>query len=308
LLGGWLIDGVGWRWIFLINLPLCAGAAVMGLAFVPDAEEAAAGQRRGLDWTGAGLATLALGALTWGLTLGTGPGGWSGMAIGMIAAGALAAVAFVAVEGRGGEAAMTPPAMFGSPSFVGLTLLTLLLYGALSALMVLLPYVAMQASGYSATAAGAVLLPFPIVVAIASPLLGGLTGRIGARLPLSIGPVIVAGGFLLALRMGPGSSYWTTTLPAVLVIAFGMAFAIAPLTTAVLASVDQKHTGSASGFNSAVARTGGLVATALLGLALAARGEQLMAAFRVAAVVCAAASLAAGACAFLLVRDPARKS
>ena len=224
----------------------------------------------------------------------------------MLALGVGASGAFILVEKRKGDAAMAPLALFGSRMFVGLSLLTLLLYGALSGLMVLLPYVLIQSAGYSATAAGAALLPFPIVVAVSSPLMGALAGRIGARLPLTIGPLIVAVGLLLALRVGQAGSYWTTVLPAVLVISLGMAFAIAPLTTAVLASVDVRHTGSASGLNSATARTGGLVATALLGLVLSAKGAALIGDFRVAAIVGAAAAAAAGASAFLLIEAPDR--
>ncbi len=299
LLGGWLIDGFGWRWIFLINLPLAAGAVALAVAFAP--REAREAHPAPLDISGAALVTTALGALTWALTLGSGAAGWTPTALAMLALGVGASGAFILVEKRKGDGAMAPLALFGSRMFVGLSLLTLLLYGALSGLMVLLPYVLIQSAGYSATAAGAALLPFPIVVAVSSPLMGALAGRIGARLPLTIGPLIVAVGLLLALRVGQGGSYWTTVLPAMLVISFGMAFAIAPLTTAVLASVDVRHTGSASGLNSATARIGGLVATALLGLVLSARGAALIGDFRVAAIVGAAAAAAAGACAFLLI-------
>ena len=205
--------------------------------------------------------------------------------------------AFVLVERRRGERAMTPLSLFASRTFVGLTLLTLFLYGALGGLLVLMPYVLIRACGYSGTQAGAALLPLPLVLSVTSPIMGGLAGRIGPRRPLGIGPLVVAAGFLLALRIAPGASYWTTVLPAVLVIAVGMSGAVAPLTTAVLSSVDARHTGSASGFNSAVARSGGLFATALLGFVLAARGAQLVGAFHVAmiagAVTCALASLSA---------------
>ncbi|MGA0600268.1 MFS transporter [Caulobacter sp. KR2-114] len=304
LLGGWLIDGAGWRWIFLINLPVAAGAIALALAVVRDAAPGAA--TAPLDAGGAALASLALGALTWGLTLVSGPAGASGASLGLLALGALAGAGFVGLEARRGDRAMTPPALFASPSFIGLSLLTFLLYGALGGLMVLLPYVLIQAAHYSATAAGAALLPFPLVIAIASPPMGRLAGRIGGRLPLSIGPMVVAAGFLLGLRIGPQADYWREVLPAILLISIGMAGAVAPLTTAVLASVDARHAGSASGFNSAVARTGSLVVTALLGLALAAQGAALETAFRAAAVGGAALSLAAGACAWALVRDPPR--
>jgi nitrate/nitrite transporter NarK len=154
-----------------------------------------------------------------------------------------------------------------------------------------------NAAGYSATAAGAALLPLPLILTVTSPVAGALAGRIGARLPLTVGPLVVAAGFLLALRIDSGASYWTSVLPMMMVIALGMSAAVAPLTTAVLTSVDQEHTGSASGINSAVARTGGLVATALLGSVLAAGGNRLLAAYHLAmsvgALICAAASLSA---------------
>lgn len=298
VLGGWLIDTVGWRSIFLINLPLAAGA--IALAYVA-VREAPSQDKAPLDWLGGGLATLSLGAFTWGLTVGSGPAGWTASAAAAIVIGLALAAAFLVVEHRRGDRAMAPLALFGSKSFIGLTLLTLLLYGALGGLLTLVPYVLMVAAGYSGTAAGAALLPFPLVLAVASPIMGGLAGKIGSRLPLSIGPIIVAVGFLLTLRINEHAGYWTEVLPAILVIAIGMAGAVAPLTNAVLTSVDSKHTGSASGLNSAVARTGGLVATALLGTVLAAQGAALIEGFRVAAIVCAAASVVAGACAFLLV-------
>ncbi len=299
VLGGWLIDTVGWRAIFLINLPIGAAAIVMAWRFIDDPPPG--DERAPLDWTGAALATTGLAAVTWGLTLGAGPGGWTAGALGAAAGGGALLLAFVAVQKRGGERAMMPLALFGSASFIGLSLLTFLLYGALGALLVLIPYVLIEAGGYSATAAGAALLPFPLVLAVASPAMGALAGRIGPRLPLTVGPLVVAAGFLLAMRIGPQAAYWTAVLPAILVIAIGMAGAVSPLTTAVLSSVDADHVGAASGFNSAVARTGGLVATALLGAVLAASGEALMGPFRLALAAGAVAAAAAGLCALALV-------
>ncbi len=298
VLGGWLIDMVGWRAIFLINLPLAAGAIGLALIYVADTREK---DRPALDVPGGVLATLALGALTWGLTLGAGRTGWTIFASGGVIAGIVLMLAFVWVEKQRGDRAMMPLAMFGSSSFIGLTLLTLLLYGALGALVVLVPYVLIQASGYSGTQAGTALVPFAIVLALASPLMGKLAGRIGAHIPLTIGPLAVAAGFLLQLRMGIRTNYGTEVLPAILVISFGMAGAVAPLTNAVLGAVDARHTGSASGFNSAIARTGGLIATALLGGILSAEGDRLMTGFHAAAVVCALACAAASASAFFLI-------
>ena len=304
VLGGWLIDTVGWWAIFLINLPLAIGAAALAWRYAPaDAD----GRDRPLDVLGGVLATGALGAATFALTLGAGPAGWTPRAIGAAVGAAVLSLGFVATERRLGERAMTPLALFGSRTFVGLTLLTLLLYGALGGLFVLLPYVLIRAAGYSGTAAGAAILPLPLVLSVSSPFMGALAGRIGARLPLAIGPLVVAGGFALMTRIQIGADYVGQVLPAILVIAVGMSGAVAPLTTAVLSSVDDRHTGSASGFNSAVARTGGLVATALVGSVLAARGAGLVAGFHLAALIAAGACLLASLSAFAFVgRDAER--
>ena len=299
VLGGWLIDTVGWRSIFLINLPLATGAIVLAIVFVRDARRE--DEAPTLDLLGGLLATAALGAITWGLTIGSGHAGWTPAALLLAFAGVALMLSFLAVEWSKGEVAMMPLTLFGSSSFIGLTLLTLFLYGALVALLVLLPYVLIQAAGYSGAEAGAALLPFAVVLALASPLMGGVAGRLGARAPLSIGPLVVAGGFLLVLRIGPHADYWTTVFPAILVIAIGMAGAVAPLTAAVLGSVDSRHTGSASGLNSAIARTGGMVATAVLGGVLGAAGPALIGGFHAAAIVCAFASVAASASAFFLI-------
>jgi EmrB/QacA subfamily drug resistance transporter len=301
VLGGWLIDMVGWRAIFLINLPLAAGAIALGLIFVTDTREK---DPPALDIPGGVLATAALGAMTWGLTIGSGRAGWTVAAIVSVVTGVVLLLAFVGVEKLRGERAMMPLAMFGSPSFIGLTLLTLLLYGALGGLLVLVPYVLNEASGYSGTQAGSALVPLAVVLALLSPLMGQLAGRMGARIPLTVGPLVVTGGFLLALRMGAGTNYWIDVLPAILIISVGMAGGVAPLTNAVLGAVGPRHTGSASGFNSAIARTGGLVATALLGGVLGARGPSLISGFHVAAIACAVACMAASASAFFLI--PAR--
>jgi EmrB/QacA subfamily drug resistance transporter len=299
VLGGWLIDTAGWRWIFGINIPFALGAIVLALAYVR--ESAVDKKAQPLDIVGGTLATVALGSLTWGLTVGSGHGGWTIPAIFSMIIGATFSAAFVWIEKKRGEKAMMPLALFASKGFVGLSLLTLLLYGSLGSLVVLVPYVLIRAASYSGKAAGAALLPLALVLALLSPTIGKLSGRIGPRLPLIVGPLVVAIGFLLTLRIGQQGAYWTTIFPALLVIALGMAGAVAPLTTAVLTAVDAGHVGSASGFNNAVARTGGLVATALLGGVLGAAGEKLVSEFHLAAVVCALASLGAAGSVFFMV-------
>jgi len=299
VLGGWLIDTVGWRAIFLLNIPLAAIAIGLAVCFVRDPP--AENPDRSLDIQGAVLATAGLVGLTWGLTVGSGPEGWTPAALIAVSVGAILMLAFVWAERQAGDHAMMPLALFSSSTSVGLSLLTLLLYGALGGLFVLIPYVLIEASSYSGTQAGAALLPLPAVLALTSPLMGGLAGRIGSRLPLAIGPVIVAAGFMLLLRVDQHGGYWTTMFPAILLIAAGMAGAVAPLTTAVLASVGPRYTGSASGFNSAVARLGGMIATALLGGVLGAEGANLIRQFHVAAIAGAVLALASSASAFLLI-------
>ena len=301
VLGGWLIDTVGWRSIFLINLPLATAAVVLALVFVHDADSE--GPAPTLDLLGGALATLCLGTLTWGLTIGSGQAGWTRTALLLLFVGGTLMLGFLTVERSKRDVAMMPLTLFGSTGFIGLTVLTSLLYGALGALLVLVPYVLIQTGGYSGAQAGAALVPFAIVLALTSPLMGAVAGRIGPRAPLTVGPLLVAGGFLLVLRIGTHADYWTTVFPAVLMIALGMAGAVAPLTTAVLASVDSRHSGSASGLNSAVARTGGMVATALLGGVLGAAGPALVAGFHAAAMVCALAAVAASASAFFLIKS-----
>jgi len=297
ILGGWLIDAGSWRLIFLINLPLCVLTVALAYLYVDaDGDDAT----DTLDLMGATLATTGLGLTTWALTEGSGRG-WSLFALAILGAGIIFSIMFLLSERRLGDKAMMPLALFGSASFVGLTLLTLLLYGALGGLFVLVPYVLIEAAGYTATQAGAALLPLSLVIAVASPAAGALSAKIGPRWLLVVGPIIVALGFLLTLRIGTDTSYWLGVLPAMIVIALGMAGAVAPLTTAVLMSVDSHHTGAASGLNSAVARTGGLVATALVGAVLASTGPALLSAFGVAAIVGAGLCVGAALSALFLI-------
>lgn len=293
LVGGTLLDHFGWRLIFLINLPIAATAVLLALRYVPaDLPRA----RAPLDLVGALLAAASLAAITWALTLASSGRATDGRAGLAAVAGAALLALFWWAQRRRGETAMVPLSLFSSPRFVGLTLLTLLLYGALGMVLVLVPTVLIGACGYSSTLAGAALLPLPVIIALSSAQMGRLAGRFGSRLLLTIGPAVAGLGFLLLLRIGPGS-YWTMTLPAMLVIAIGMGTTAAPLTTAVLGSVDAQRTGVASGLNSAVARLGSLVATALASGVLAAHGENLLHRFHVAALLAAAAGALASGCA-----------
>ncbi|HWZ57679.1 MAG TPA: MFS transporter [Gemmatimonadaceae bacterium] len=267
VIGGWLIEVVGWRAIFLINLPLAAVALWLAHRYIADTPEPAAVAP--LDWRGAVLAACGLGAVAWGLTEFPEHGRATGLIGAALIAGPLALLAFIANEWRLGARAMMPLDLFGSRTFVGVTLLTLLLYAALGGLLVLLPYVLISVAHYPSTAAGAALLPFPIVMGLGSRSIGRWAERIGPRLPLTVGPLLVAAGFGLALRLGPGHfHYWTDVLPVVLTIAAGMTTSVAPLTATVMAAVDPHHAGAASGINDATAYVGSMMATALLGLVL----------------------------------------
>ena len=294
LLGGWLVDTVGWPAIFYINIPLGIGAIILALSFVAESRDAGAGRT---DYAGAFLATAGLGGTTYALTRWSSSGTADAISAVTIVAGFAMLVLFLWVERQRKDRAMMPLGMFADRCFVGLNLLTFLLYGAFGVAMLLVPYVLIEAVGYSPIQAGLALLPLPILISVGSPIMGQLAMRIGPRLPLAIGPLVVGAGMLLGLRIDVESSYWTEVMPAVAVMALGMAIAVAPLTSSVLGSVDQRHTGTASGFNSAVARIGGLIATALLGVVLSREGTGLIGGFHsalgVSAIVCAAASVSA---------------
>ena len=295
LVGGWLVDAVGWRAIFLVNLPIAALTLLLASRCL-GAEPPVA--RTPLDIGGAKLATAGLVGVTWGLTDAS---AWA------LAAGIVLLAWFVVLERRRGGHAMLPATLFASRGFGMLNALTLFLYGALGALFVMVPFVLIEAAGYSAIEAGAALLPLPVVIAASSPLMGRLAARISPRWPLTFGPLAAALGFALMLRIDAGAAYWAATLPALLAVALGMALAVAPLTTAVLSSVDAARTGLASGFNSAVARLGGLVGTALLGTLLSG-GPALVRQFHLAALACACAALLSAAFGFAASPKPDRST
>jgi predicted MFS family arabinose efflux permease len=243
--------------------------------------------------------------LTWSLTNASNHSAESSLTWGAVVLGVAMLAAFVCYEGRQADHAIMPLAMFTSWSFVGLTLLTFFLYGSLSGLLVLLPYLLIRVEHWSAVSAGAALLPIPALIGAGSRLMGRVSARFGGRLPLSIGSLLVAIGLVLYVRVSPGPvEYWTVILPPTLLVALGMTASVAPLTTTVMASVDIEHVGIASGFNSAVARIAGLVATALLGFVLArqASPDIFIAGCRIAAVVGGASAAFASVSALILIR------
>jgi len=270
LLGGWLVDHASWRAIFLINPIAAIPTLWIALRRVPESRDPCAPAR--LDWAGALLAFSGLGGLVYGLIAYSSLGWGSPVVIGSLTAGALLLAAFVVVE-QMSNSPMVPLELFRSRRFSGINLLTLLLYGALGAAFFFLPFLLIQARGYSAAATGAVYIPFTIVLGLLSRWSGGLVDRFGARGPLIVGPALVAVGFVL-LALGAG--HYGVTLAAMIVMGFGMALTAAPLTTVVVNCVPAHRTGVASGINNAVASVGSLMLIALLGsLALAAFDRSL---------------------------------
>ncbi|HET8750392.1 MAG TPA: MFS transporter [Sphingomicrobium sp.] len=291
LIGGWLVSSVGWPAIFYINLPLAIGAIVLALLYVAESRERDGGRT---DYAGALFATGGLGGITYALTLWSASGRFGGEAGIALAIGLLLIGAFLADEHRRGDRAMMPLELFRGRCFSGLNLLTFLLYGAFGAAMLLIPYVLITSGGYSPVQAGLAMLPMPVLMTSASPTMGALAERAGPRLPLTVGPLVVAAGLTLSLLIHQQGSYWTGPFPAILVMATGMTIAVAPLTASVLGSVEERHVAMASGFNSAVARVGGLIATALLGAVLGSSGRQLFAGFHAAMIVSAAVAALSG--------------
>jgi EmrB/QacA subfamily drug resistance transporter len=297
-LGGYLVDGPGWRWVFLINLPLAAICLPVALRHVPESRDPA--HHGSFDVTGAVLAAGSLALVTYAL-IAKSP--WTGIL------GVVLAVVFVWFERRRPDP-MLPLSIFKSRQFTAVNLVTLCVYAAFGGFFFFVALQLQVVVGYSALVAGAALLPTTVLMLSLSARSGSLAAKIGPRIPLTVGPLLCAAGLLLFLRVGPGATYVADVLPALVVMGMGMVTLVAPLTSTVLASVDVGRAGLASGINNAAARAAGLLAVAALPL-LAGTGPdayrsatEFNATFRQVMPICAGVLVVGAVIAWAAVRKP----
>jgi EmrB/QacA subfamily drug resistance transporter len=303
LLGGYLVQAVSWRAIFLINLPLGILVVAMAARHVPETRDPTAGGR--LDFLGAALAAVGLAGTTYALIEAPGNGAPAPVLIGGIA-GAFALVAFVLAE-RHSPNPMMPLDIFASRQFSAANLVTFAVYAALGGFFFLFVAFLQVALGYSPIAAGAASLPVTALMLALSARSGALAQRIGARIPLSVGPLVIAAALLLMTRIQPGDGYVSGVLPAMVVFGLGLTLVVAPVTATVLAAADPRHSGIASGINNAVSRVAGLLAVAVLPLIAGLTGElfydpsAMTDAFHLAMVTCAGLAIVGGILAWLTI-------
>ena len=309
-LGGWLVDAASWRWIFLINLPLSIAVLVMGARHVPESSNPDAD--RHVDGLGAALIALSLGGLSYGL-IAAGDQGWGATAVwGSLVVGAVSFVGFVVVERRSRHP-MLPPTIFASAQFRAANLVTAVVYAALGGVFFLLVVQLQTVLGYSAIEAGAASFPITILMLVLSARSGALAARIGPRLQMTVGPLLVAAGTLLMTRIEAGATYVSDVLPAVVVMGLGLATTVAPLTSTALSAAEDRYAGVASGVNTTVARAAQLAAVAALPLAAGITGETyldpdaLSDGFRTAMIITSVLAAAGGVIAFFGIRNPARE-
>jgi len=305
-LGGYLIDTVSWRWIFLINVPLAALALWVGARHVPESrDEQSAGH---FDWLGAAFAVLTLGAGTYALIYAADDLTRPDVLVAAVLTLA-GGIGFLSSQRREAHP-MVPLGIFSSRQFSAANGMTFLVYGALSAVFFILVLQLQVVSGFSATGAGLALIPVTILMMLFSARAGALAGRIGPRIPMTVGPLVCAVGALLFLRAGTDANYLTDVLPGAVVFGLGLTVLVAPLTATVLAAADDRYAGVASGVNNAVARAAGLLAVAGLPLLVGLSTESgldpvgLDAAYTLAMIGNAALLAAGGVLAWLTIRTP----
>jgi EmrB/QacA subfamily drug resistance transporter len=305
LLGGYLVDAVSWRAVFLINLPLGLFVCLAAPRYVPETRDPMASGR--LDVRGASLAALGLAGTTYALIQAPDEGASAGVVLAG-ALGALGLVAFLLAERRAANP-MMPLTMFASRQFTAANLVTVTVYGALGGVFFLLVAFLQISMGWSPLAAGAASLPVTALMLALSARSGALAQRIGARVPLTVGPLVIAAGMLLMTRIDPGDTYVATVLPAVIVFGLGLTLVVAPVTATVLAAAPARHAGIASGINNAVSRVAGLLAVAVLPLIAGLTGDAfydpdaMTDGFHMAMVASAALAALGGAIAWLTI-DP----
>lgn len=300
--GGLLVDLASWRWIFLVNLPLAAAAILCSRASVPETRDVTVAGH--LDLAGAVLAAAGLGGLTYALIEWGSPWAWpAGLA------GVAAFTGFLVTQARVGQP-MMPLGMFASRTFSAANAMTLLVYAALGALSFFLVLHLQTVLGWSALIAGTAPLPITLCLLLLAARGGALGERIGPRVPMTGGPLLMAAGSLWLAGVGSGTSYWTGILPGLLVFGVGLALMVAPLTATVLAAVPDQHAGIASGVNNAVARTGSLLAVAGLPMLVGLSGEEyadpvaFAEGYRRAILVCAGLLAGGGLLSWVTVRPP----
>lgn len=305
LVGGYLVAAVSWRAIFLLNIPVGAFVVIMARRHVPETRDPRAGGH--LDIRGAVVAALGLGGTTYALIEGPGQALTALVAFAGVG-GVFALIAFIVAEGTSPNP-MMPLDIFASRQFTAANLVTFVVYAALSGVFFLLVAFLQIALGYSPMAAGAASLPVTLLMLTLSAPSGALSQRIGPRIPLTVGPLVIAAGMLLMTRIGPGDSYVPTILPSVIVFGLGLTLVVAPVTATVLAAADARHSGLASGVNNAVSRVAGLLAVAVLPAIAGLTGTRfydppaMAHGFRIAMVTCAGLAVAGGVLAGLTIRS-----
>jgi EmrB/QacA subfamily drug resistance transporter len=304
--GGWLVQYASWRWAFFLNLPLAAVTVVLARRFVPETRDEQS-ERGRFDVLGAVLATATLGLTTYALiqhaTLGP------PLTAVLAAAGVLVGVGFVVVERRT-RTPMVQPSLFRERQFTGANIMTLIVYGALGAVMFFLTLQLQTVLGYGPLLAGLATLPMTLLMLFLAARGGELGARIGPRLPMAVGPLVCAAGVAFLSALHAGSSYVTGVLPGVVLFGLGLCLLVAPLTATVLGAAPDRYAGAASGVNNAVARAGSLLAVAALPAVVGLTGEAykdpvvFSAAFRGAMGLSAGLLVVGGAVSWLLIRNP----